>query len=266
MDADLVRRIERAWAASDVEHAEALSRVDPSWGTQVFPVGDGWAVLCGPGLYVNRVLAAGLAGPVDHGQIDAFEQRARAAGLPPSFTVTDATSTALLAELERRGYTSGGSVTAAACPIGRGRRPDVTPDVVVEQLPAERVAEWQEVSALGWGRATAEERRASDAFAAAGAAAGHHYFLARDRGDGRPLGCAVAYVTDGMLTLGGMSTLPAERRRGVQTALVAHRLGLAAQLGCDLAVTAAVTGGDSLRNLLRLGFTVVHERRALTLG
>ena len=63
MDADLVRRIERAWAVSDVEHAEALARTDPSWGTQVFPVGDGWAVLCGPGLYVNRVLAAGLALP-----------------------------------------------------------------------------------------------------------------------------------------------------------------------------------------------------------
>lgn len=265
MDTDLVRRIERAWALSDVEHAEALARTDPSWGTQVFPVGDGWAVLCGPGLYVNRVLGAGLAGPVAGADIDAFEQRARAAGLAPAFTVTDATSSALLAALDRRGYQPGISVTAAVRKVGGGRVPAGPSDIRVEQVPSERVAEWQEVSAAGWGRATAEERRASDAFSHAGAAAGHLQFIARDAHDGRPVGCAVAYVTDGMLTLGGMSTLPTERRRGVQTALVAHRLHVAERLRCDLAVAAAVTGGDSLRNLVRLGFTVVHERRALTL-
>lgn len=265
MDADLARRVERAWAAADVEHAEALARIDPSWGTQVFPVGDGWAVLCGPGLYVNRVLAAGFGGPVEPAAIDEFESRACAAGLTPAFTVADVTGPELLAELRRRGYVQTSSVTAAARPVGRTPSPAQPADIVVEQLPIERVAEWQEVSALGWDRATPETRRASDAFSLAGAATGHRYFVARDRGDGRPLGSAVAYVTDAMLTLGGMSTVPAERRRGVQTALVAHRLDVAERLGCELAVAAAVTGGDSLRNLLRLGFAVVHERRTLTL-
>jgi GNAT superfamily N-acetyltransferase len=265
MDIALVRRVERAWTRADVEHAEALARIDPSWGTSVFPVGDGWAVLCGPGLYVNRVLGAGLDGPVDPAAIDDFERRARAARLPPAFTVTDVTERTLLADLARRGYIETSSATAAVRAAGR-RAPAGPADVTVEQVPVERIGEWQEVSALGWGRATADERRASDAFSDAGVAVGHLYFVARDAADGRPLGCAVAYVTDGMLTLGGMSTLPAERRRGVQAALVARRLEVAGELGCDLAVAAAVTGGDSLRNLERLGFTVVHERRALTLG
>lgn len=266
MDADLVRRIERAWAVADVEHAESLARIDPSWGTQVFRVGDGWAVLCGPGLYVNRVLAAGFAGPVEPAALDGFEQRARAAELAPAFTVTDVTAPELLAELGRRGYVQTSSATAAVRVVGRAPAPAGPPDVFVEELPRERIGEWQDVSARGWDRATPEARRASDAFSAAGAGAGHLYFVARDAESGRPLGCAVAYVTDGMLTLGGMSTLPAERRRGVQTALVANRLGVAARLGCDLAVAAAVTGGDSLRNLVRLGFTVVHDRYTVTLG
>lgn len=266
MDTALVRRIERAWAVSDVEHAETLARLDPSWGTQVFPVADGWAVLCGRGLYVNRVLGAGFAGAVDRAEVDAFEARARAAGLEPAFTVVDLTDPGLRAELSRRGYAPSGSVTVAARTIGRGPSPAAPEGIVVEQVPLEQIGDWQEVSALGWDRATAEERRASDAFALAGAVAGHLQFIARDAADGRPIGCAVAYVTDAMLTLGGMSTVPSERRRGAQAALVAHRIGVATQLGCDRAVAAAVTGGDSLRNLLRLGFTVVHERQNLTLA
>ena len=51
-----------------------------------------------------------------------------------------------------------------------------------------------------------------------------------------------------------MSTLPAERGRGVQRTLVAERLRLAAIAGCDLATVTAVLGGASERNLLRLGF------------
>ena len=94
-------------------------------------------------------------------------------------------------------------------------------DVVVRPVrSAADLASWQEVSALGWGHATAEARRAADAFAvAAHAIDGDGMVIAFDAGDGRPLGCASLTVRDGLATLGGMSTLPAERGRGVQAAL-----------------------------------------------
>jgi GNAT superfamily N-acetyltransferase len=78
--------------------------------------------------------------------------------------------------------------------------------------------------------------------------------IAYDRNDGRPLGCASMTIRDRVATTGGMSTLPAERGRGVQAALIRFRLHLAAERGCAIGATTAVTGGASERNLQRHGF------------
>lgn len=263
MDAETGHRLERSWAALGVAHADALARRDPSWGTQVFPVADGWAVLSGRGQYVNRVLGAGLAGAVPASAIEAFEARAAAVGVLPMFDVAELPGNVLAVELEQRGYVDVMSLTAAARSLASAPEPGGAPAVAVEQVAAERLAEWQEHNAVGWGYTVPEARRVSDAFAAARAEAGEHLFLARDTADGRPLGTASLAVADGVATLGGMSTLPDARRRGVQRALVAHRLLVAREAGCDLGASTARSGGDSLRNLLRLGFAVTHTKRIL---
>jgi len=261
-DARLVVRLERVGAANDVAHARALADLEPAWGSDVFPVGDGWAVLAGPGQFVNRVCAAGLTAPVPRSAIDELEARAAAVGVPPAFDLTHLTDADLVGELERRTYAADGSVTVLAMPLDRRATSEPT-GVVVESVDSAGVPLWQELSAAGWGHATPQRRRANDSYAAAAAAAGQVLLVARDATDGRPIGCAVLIVRDGVATLGGMSTLPAERRRGVQTALVAQRLTLAVAAGCDVATTQAVTGGDSERNLMRLGFTPTHRKRTV---
>jgi len=66
--------------------------------------------------------------------------------------------------------------------------------------------------------------------------------------------------------LGGMTTSPAFRRRGVQAACLAHRLRVAREAGCDLAVASADPGSESARNIERAGlqclYTSVGLRRA----
>lgn len=74
--------------------------------------------------------------------------------------------------------------------------------------------------------------------------------------DGEPAAGAGLLVDEGVATLFATSTLPAYRRRGAQASLVAARLGHAKALGCDLAVAMTDVGGDSQRNLERLGFHV----------
>ena len=66
-------------------------------------------------------------------------------------------------------------------------------------------------------------------------------------------------VSGRIATLGGMSTLPGERRRGVEAALIVHRLRKAAELGCEIATSSTEPDSNSERNLVRLGF----ERRFL---
>jgi GNAT superfamily N-acetyltransferase len=78
--------------------------------------------------------------------------------------------------------------------------------------------------------------------------------IAFDRAEDRPVGAASLTVRDGVATLGGMSTVPSDRGRGVQAALICYRLERAHQLGCVIASSTAATGGDSERNLRRHGF------------
>jgi GNAT superfamily N-acetyltransferase len=83
--------------------------------------------------------------------------------------------------------------------------------------------------------------------------------------DGTPIAAAAMTVHDDVAVLGGAATLPAHRGRGAQTRLLAHRLRLAADAGCTLAVATARAGSVSSANLSRAGFTV-HPRLAWTAG
>ena len=134
------------------------------------------------------------------------------------------------------------------------------PTIVIERADGDLLGVWKDVAAAGFDVGPGEPRRASDAFATAAAAVDRDGFLlARDGDDGSPLGCASVTFRDGLATLGGMTTVPAHRRRGVQRALVAHRLRLAAERGCDLAVASTVPVNASERNLVRAGFRPLHE-------
>lgn len=72
--------------------------------------------------------------------------------------------------------------------------------------------------------------------------------------NGTPAAAALTVETEHGAMLGGMATLPAFRRRGLQLAMLEHRL---ADIAPDhrLAVLESVPGTASHRNALRLGFT-----------
>ena len=81
-------------------------------------------------------------------------------------------------------------------------------------------------------------------------------FLARR--DGRAVGAANVLVHGTTASLGGTTTLPGERRHGVQTALLAARLAFASATGCTLAVVTADPGGASARNVERARFRLAY--------
>jgi GNAT superfamily N-acetyltransferase len=57
-----------------------------------------------------------------------------------------------------------------------------------------------------------------------------------------------------------MPSLPAFRRRGVQTALLDVRMQRAAEQGCELAMSLAQPGSASQRNIARQGFRTLYTR------
>ena len=57
--------------------------------------------------------------------------------------------------------------------------------------------------------------------------------------------------------------MPAHRLRGVQSTLLAHRLGHAARHGCDLVVVTTQPGSKSQQNVMRQGFELLYSRNVL---
>lgn len=92
-------------------------------------------------------------------------------------------------------------------------------------------------------------------------APGYHHYLARI-GD-VVVGGAASRIDDGLAQLCGAATLPAFRRRGVQTTLLTGRLRAAAALGCDLAVVTTLPGSKSQENVMRRGFERLYTRAIL---
>ena len=170
----------------------------------------------------------------------------------------------VLDRLEARGYVSGDARAVVTHPLTSRPSPpvlDESPGTVVEIVEQGGVEAWVQASAVGWGHTTDAALAANRAYGEAAAVADRPgLLLARSSVDGRVVGCAALRITDGIATLGGMSTLPDERRRGVQAVLIAHRLELAVEAGCSLATSMAMPGGDSARNLLRCGFVPSHTR------
>lgn len=256
LDNELDKRVLHSWADNAAAFADVLADQDPTWRSEHFSFGGGRAVLCGAGMYVNRALAAGLDGAIDDDDWHEFERRFLDLGLPPMFEVSPMTSAVVLGQLRSRGYQPGDATSALFRKLDNVDNLATTdPSITIESATHNRLRLWQEISASGWGHTTPTSVRASNAFVAAAAVVDSDQLLvALDRDRGHPLGCASMTINNGIATLGGMSTLPTERGRGVQAALITHRLRTAMRLGCDLATSTADPGGISERNLIRHGF------------
>ena len=80
---------------------------------------------------------------------------------------------------------------------------------------------------------------------------------------GQAAGAAGSSYRAGVMSLFGTSVLPAFRRRGIQQALIAARLGRALSLRADLASITSHPGIPTERNAARLGFQLAFVRSVL---
>jgi GNAT superfamily N-acetyltransferase len=258
-DRELIRRIERADAAALARLPGILVDQDPSRVSESRPVAGGHLVLCGPGLYVNRALAVGIDAPMHDDDLDVVEQRSAAMGVAPAVEVTDATQPGTLDLLTARGYEHHPDLDVML--LARDLKGDLSESLPVEGV---RIVEappglWSKVSASGF-EVGGAGRAASDAWAAAVALV-DDLMLVATAPDGRPLGSATVRFLGDIAVLGGMSTIPAERGRGVQAALLGYRMQEARERGCSIATTSARVDGPSERNLLRHGFEPLTRKR-----
>lgn len=81
--------------------------------------------------------------------------------------------------------------------------------------------------------------------------------------DGQVAGAGAVHVEGDVALLCGATTLPAFRRRGVQTTLLAARLDEARARGCTTVVVTTPEGSASAASVRTAGFEALHVRRLL---
>jgi len=263
----LAQRIESAEAKLIVAATEA-ARARGARGL-VMPVAGGYACSAEDGSPMNKVVGLGFGGVPDAAAMADVEQTLAGLGVAVQVELSNLADPGVAAMLSTRGYHLVGfenvlgrllpgdlqQVTAGGVTIRRGSAEDLDAwiDAVVEGFAhpdEEGVPSHEEFP-----RDIVE--KAERDFEKAGATA----YVAMC--DGVIAGGGSVRLTDGVAQLTGAATIPACRRRGVQTALLATRLLDAATAGCDIAVVTTAPGSTSQKNVQRRGFHLLYTRAVL---
>jgi GNAT superfamily N-acetyltransferase len=257
-DVALSIRLERAAAAEAVEQAETMARVWPASGAKTTAIADGVAVFCGPKMFANRAGGIGLESKVSGSHLARLEKFYVDRGTAASLQITPYASDALLGLLAKRHYVVEGFRSIYVRSLMR--LPARRDSIEVVRATGDLDATWADVVTRGFGSPPVVTERWNAMICAI---ENEHRFVAYV--DGKPAGAGSLLTTEPALAqLGGMTTLPEFRNRGVQAALLQARLAHARRLGCAMATVTAVSGNGSCRNIERAGFEFAYTATLLT--
>jgi len=269
---ELARRIERAECGLIEDGTAAIALRVGRGATFTRAVGGGLAAFSGADSPLTKVLGLGFE-ELEWAEIERIEAEFAARGASVQVELSSLGEPGIAERFTRRGYALVGFEDV----LGRALDPieswSARAGVVVARSGDEELATWVDVVVAGFAAPDVQGVAAPESFAReslervirdmAGMRAGVRY-LARRAGE--PAGGASMHVVDGIAQLCGAATLPAQRRRGVQGALLEHRLEEAARQGCDLAVVTTLPGSRSKENVQKQGFELLYTRAILRLG
>lgn len=250
MDRSEVVRIERNRAEASRWYVARHRELRPEHGATIIEVAGGvaaWPSTYGPPS-MDKAIGIALDDPMTAADLDRIEAFYADVGIAPKIAlcpITDPSAFRLMAE---RRYTIVDHLNVLS------RSLDDLPSPTVAVEPAKDFIDWAALVRRGMGGPEGNTLRGETIAVVLGEAPQMSAFVASI--DGEPAGGAGLLVDQGIASLFATSVMPAHRRKGVQSALVAARLAHAKKLGCDLAVAMTDVGSDSQRNLERLGFRV----------
>jgi GNAT superfamily N-acetyltransferase len=257
VDLQLVERLEATAATASLDLIDALKVLDPSTAAEGREFRGGALIAMGPGRYVNRAIGVSVS-ELTAPDVDALEQFFVERGLNPMMELSSWAPPSTLAEVGRRGFVPCWFRSVFALRPSMSVVETAT-EVRIEPVGGGQRERWLEVFNKGFEAEHGEAHTANDEIGRASfILPNSHTFLAYL--DEQAVGCGSMQIVDGVAWLGGAATIPTFRKRGIQAALVAHRLRLAAEAGCEFAAVTAFANGPSARNIVRLGFQHTHTQ------
>ena len=259
-DHQLAERLE-LFAAADVRgFVEAAAELYADSGARLIEVGGGVAGFVGEASPANGAIGLGFDGEVTQGQIATIERFFLDVGEEPIISVCPLAHPSLVSVLSQRGWTIGAFENVLVRSIDEGERFDPpAPGVEIREGRGEDdLAAWALLAARGFA-APDEPSKADVRLATAATRRGAARFLF-GLIDGEYAGTGQLEISGDLGWLSADTTMPAYRRRGVQSTMQRARLEMVRDEGCVLAVTESVPGSPSQRNMERLGFRVAYTR------
>jgi ribosomal protein S18 acetylase RimI-like enzyme len=267
--AELARRIERAECGLLHDYGQALAR-DPALGIFSIPLGGGLASFAGVDSPLTKLAGLGFASAPSDEELASVEAEFDARGAALVVELSTLAEAGLAERFSQRGYRLAGFENVLGLGLREPERWRGREDVQVEQSGDLELELWIDVLASAFAAPDTQGVTSHEAFPrevlarilrGTATARGLVRYLAR-RAD-EPAGAASIRMDDGVAQLCGAGTLPAQRRRGVQSALLETRLRDAAGAGCEVAVVTTLPGSKSQENVQKQGFELLYARAIL---
>jgi predicted GNAT family acetyltransferase len=240
-----------------------MALLHPDWPVTTRVVAGGVLTFVHPSSPVNGARGLGLTGPLSENdlmQVEGFFGEHRSA---VRIDVCPSLDSSLPGRLSDRGYRRRDSLAVLYRPLQPPLPlPPAAVEIQVTHASSDQGGLWISTTASGFDASDDPHDRTLSVLAGNFSAANSIPYLAWIRG--KAVGGGALFVDDRAAELGSDSTLPAFRKRGVHTALIATRLVEASRMGLDLAVFCAEPESESQHNAERLGFQVAYliERMA----
>ncbi|HET7106723.1 MAG TPA: GNAT family N-acetyltransferase [Candidatus Acidoferrum sp.] len=255
---ELAREIEMAEAQAAVGCAERLRAALGDEAAAVAEVAGGFAIYCGANSPVTQAVGLGLNGAVSKEEFDRLEEFYFSRKEPVRLETCPMADGTLIEHYRERGYYVSEFSNVMVRPVEKTAAAVLPGGIEIQKAAEGEIDLWtltvsqgfaehypvtQEL--LGIMRMFAEGKNTECYFA---------------KVDGKIAGGATLALRGRIAGLFGASTLPQFRNRGVQTALLEARMERAAERGCELAMSIALPGSASQRNITRRGFRTLYTR------
>ena len=266
---DLAARIDRAEGRLCSDLARAVMQEEPELQGAVLEIAGGVAVFAGPGSPSNKMIGIGFDGVPGDADLDRIERLFAEHQAPLQAEVSTLADPGVHACLVRRGYEPRGFENLLGHTLTNldDRRPE---GARFERLRPEDFAALEDSAVAAWsmpdvggvgGDAIPPEAELRRWMSRSYKLPGLQPFAAFV--DGTLAAGAALRFDAGIAQFCGAWTVPAFRRRGLQTASVRSRLADAKAAGCDVAVVTVQPASKSQQNVQREGFALLYSRQLL---
>lgn len=227
------------------------------------PINGGWMAYVEPGSWANQACGLGLHGPIEDTELDRLVEFYVSRGVEPRIEVAAFAEPTLIRGLADRGFVLRELENVLALDLSQ---PPASPlqappdDLRIAAVDRTDDAALRELASL-----------TSSLFVPVGEDVPEHMIEMAMRiakhprctgfmcwQGSVPVGGGTLEIDGDIASLIGAAVVPSHRRRGIQTALMQHRIDQAREAGCRLAVIHSRPGIPTERNAARLGFYLAY--------